>query len=441
MKLFIIFVILIFLQHCSFDNKTGIWQNEKIFSKKENDLFKDLETLNTKKDSFNSIIPVKNNFKFPIPKPKNNYEWKDIYYDKTNNLENLIYNESNKLVFKSKKLSKKIGSNYILSEKNNIITTDLNGNITVYSLNKKIIISKYNFYKKNYKKINKFLNITVENNIIFVADNIGYLYSFDYKKNKIIWAKKRKVGFRSNVKIFNDKLITSDENNNLFFFSKKNGEVLKLIPTEETIIKNQFINNIAMNNNILLFLNTYGSLYAINCENMKILWFNNLNQSLDLNPSNLFNSNQIVTNKDKIFLSTNKNTYILDLWSGGVIYKKNYSSELKPIVLKDHLFSFTKNNLLIAMNIDNGKIIYSHDINQKIADFIEVKKKKVQLKNFLIVNNKIMLFLKNSYLIYFNINGTVNDVLKLPSKINTNPIIINKSLMYLDFKNKLSIIN
>ena len=31
--------------------------------------------------------------------------------------------------------------------------------------------------------------------------------------------------------------------------------------------------------------------------------------------------------------------------------------------------------------------------------------------------------------------------LKLPSKINTNPIIINKSLMYLDFKNKLSIIN
>ena len=95
MKLFIIFVILIFLQHCSFDNKTGIWQNKKIFSKKENDLFKDLETLNTKKDSFNSIIPVKNNFKFPIPKPKNNYEWKDIYYDKSNNYNNFKYKNNN----------------------------------------------------------------------------------------------------------------------------------------------------------------------------------------------------------------------------------------------------------------------------------------------------------------------------------------------------------
>ena len=85
--------------------------------------------------------------------------------------------------------------------------------------------------------------------------------------------KKYKVGFRSNIKILNDKLITSDENNNLFFFNKENGEVLKLIPTEETIVKNQFVNNIAINNNITLFLNTYGSLYAINSETMQILGF------------------------------------------------------------------------------------------------------------------------------------------------------------------------
>ena len=35
----------------------------------------------------------------------------------------------------------------------------------------------------------------------------------------------------------------------------------------------------------------------------------------------------------------------------------------------------------------------------------------------------------------------VDDVFKLPSKLNTNPIIINKSLLYLDSKNKLSIVN
>ena len=441
MKLLIFFIILIFLQNCSFDNKTGIWKNEKTFSKKENDIFKDLKIINTKNDTYNKITIADNNFKFIIPKPKINYEWNDIYYNKKNNFENLIYNELNQLAFKSKKITNKIVNNHILFEKNNIITTDLNGNLIVYSSNSKKIVAKYNFYKKKYKKIKKFLNISVENNIIFVADNIGYLYSYDYEKNKILWAKKYKVGFRSNIKISNDKLITSDENNNLFFFNKENGEVLKSIPTEETIVKNQFVNNIAINNNITLFLNTYGSLYAINSETMQILWFLNLNQSLDLNPSNLFYSNQIVTDKEKIFISSNKSTFIIQLSTGSVIYKKNFSSKFKPIVINNYLFSITNNNLLIAMNINSGKIIYSLDINEEIANFTGTKKKEVQFKNFFFTNNKLMIFLKNSYVIYFKTNGSIDDVFKLPSKINTNPIIINKSLLYLDLKNKLSIVN
>ena len=441
MKLLIFFIILILLQNCSFDNKTGIWKNEKSFSKKENDIFKDLKIINTKNDTYNKITVVDNNFKFIIPKPKINYEWNDIYYNKKNNFENLIYNELNQLAFKSKKITNKIVNNHILFEKNNIITTDLNGNIIVYSSNNKKKVAKYNFYKKKYKKIKKFLNISVENNIIFVADNIGYLYSYDYEKNKILWAKKYKVGFRSNIKISNDKLITSDENNNLFFFNKENGEVLKSIPTEETIVKNQFVNNIAINNNITLFLNTYGSLYAINSETMQILWFLNLNQSLDLNPSNIFIGNQIVNDGKYLAISSNDFTYIIDLNTGSILYKKNFSSFLRPIILDKYLFTITKNNFLITMNINNGKIIYSYDLNSKIAEFLNIKKKDADIKNFMILNEKIIIFLKNSFILITNINGNLEQIRKLPTKINTYPIIIDKSLLYLDKKNKISIID
>ena len=441
MKLLNVFIVLILLQSCSFDNKTGIWNNEKNLSKKENNIFKDFESLNTKNITFDKIIPADNNFKFKITKAISNYEWKDIYYDQTNNFVNLIYNDQNKLTFKSKKITRKTINDYILSENENIITTDQSGNVIVYSLKNKEIITKYNFYKKKYKKIKKFLNVAIEDNKIFVADNIGYLYSFDYKENKILWAKKYKVGFRSNIKISKNKLITSNENNDLFFFNKKNGDVMKLIPTEETIIKNQFINNIAINDNISFFLNTYGSLYAINNEDMRIVWFLNLNQTLDLNPGNLFYGNQIVTDNNKIFVSTNQHTYIIEQITGTIIHRKNFSSEIKPIILKDYLISITKNDLLVLMNINNGKIIYSYDVNQMIANFLDTKKKKIEIKNIFFVNNKIMVLLKNSYVIYFNINGIVEDVFKLPSKMNTNPIIINKSLLYFDFKNKLSIVD
>ena len=441
MKLLNVFVVLVLLQSCSFDNKTGIWNNEKNLSKKENNIFKDFESLNTKNKIFDDIIPADSNFKFKITKAISNYEWKDVYYDQTNNFVNLIYNDQNKLTFKSKKISRKAINDYILSENKNIITTDQSGNIIVYSLKEKKIIAKFNFYQKKYKKIKKNLNISIEDNKIFVADNIGYLYSFDYIENKILWAKKYKVGFRSNIKISKNKLITSNENNDLFFFNKKNGDVMRLIPTEETIIKNQFINNIAINDNISFFLNTYGSLYAINNEDMRIVWFLNLNQTLDLNPSNLFYGNQIVTDENKIFVSTNHHTYIIEQISGTIIHRKNFSSEIKPIILKDYLISITKNDLLVLMNINNGKIIYSYDVNQMIANFLDTKKKKVEIKNIFFVNNKIMVLLKNSYVIYFNINGIVEDVFKLASKINTNPIIINGSLLYFDFKNKLSIVD
>ena len=53
------------------------------------------------------------------------------------------------------------------------------------------------------------------------------------------------------------------KNNNLLFFNKKTGAILRLIPTEETVVKNQFINNLAIDANFSFYLNTYGSLYAV----------------------------------------------------------------------------------------------------------------------------------------------------------------------------------
>ena len=84
----------------------------------------------------------------------------------------------------------------------------------------------------------------------------------------MIWAKNYKVPFRSNLKISQDKLLASNQNNNLYFFNKNTGDIIKLIPTEETTVKNRFINNLSLNNNYHLFLNTYGSLYAV----IKRIW-------------------------------------------------------------------------------------------------------------------------------------------------------------------------
>ena len=442
MKLFYVLVILIIFQSCSFDNKTGIWKNENSISNKDNDLFNELKKISISEDTFNEEITLKKSFKFQKSNPVDNFQWNDIFYSKNNNLKNFKYNYLNRIIFKSKKITRHKVNNYLLFEENNLIVSDQKGNIIVFSINKNKMISKFNFYKKQFKKIKKNLNYIVENNIIYVSDNIGYVYAFDYKNNKILWAKNYKIPFRSNLKILDNKIMVSNQNNNLYFLNKKSGNILKLIPTEETIVKNKFINSLSINkNDTLLFLNSYGSLYSINVKTMRINWFINLNQTLDLNPSNLFFGTQIVNNENKVIISSLNKTYIIDSSNGFIEYKYNFSSLIKPLIHKNIVFFVTKNNLLISLNLNNGKIVYSYDINKQIAEFFNVNKKNAFFKNIMLLNNDIIIFLQNSYTLNFNINGKLKYVSKLPSKINTYPIIIERSILYLDKKNKISIIN
>ena len=59
----------------------------------------------------------------------------------------------------------------------------------------------------------------------------------------------------------------------------------------------------------------------------------------------------------------------------------------------------------------------------------------------MIANNKIFIFLKNSFLLKFEFNGKLKNIEKLPYKINTFPIIIEGSMVFFDFKNRLSVVN
>ena len=101
----------------------------------------------------------------------------------------------------------------------------------------------------------------------------------------------------------------------------------------------------------------------------------------------------------------------------------------------------SKNSFLVAINVKNGNILYSSDINKKIANFLNIKKKEIKIKNMMLINNKIFIFLENSYIIKFNIKGEIEKINKLASKINSQPIIIDSSILYLNSKNRLFIFN
>ncbi len=440
MKFFLTLVFLALLSNCSFDNKSGIWQNNKKVNSKKDNKFKDFEKLYTETKSFESIIEPDNNLQISLDPIKLNLKWTDEFFDDSNNLKNFSYKDLNELVFKSKKLSNHKIKNRILYDSQKIILTDKKGNIIVYSLENQEIVLKYNFYKKKFKKNEKILNIITEDNIVYVADNLGYFYALDILENKLIWAKNHKIPFRSNLKIIDNKIFVADINNSLLLINKENGEKIKNIPTEETTVKNDFINSLAANEDSFFYLNTYGSLYSISKKG-DIKWFVNLNRSLDINPNSLFSSNPLVLNQDKLIVSTDLHLYLLDSNNGSILSKIAITSFFRPLISGKNLFLITKDYLLVCISLDSKKVVYSLDISKKIADYLDTKKKFISLKSSAIINNDIFLFLDNSYLVKFSSLGKIKEINKMPSKLNSFPIFINESIIYLNNKNKLLLLN
>ena len=104
-------------------------------------------------------------------------------------------------------------------------------------------------------------------------------------------------------------------------------------------------------------------------------------------------------------------------------------------------FFITKKNIILAYDIKKNKIIYSYKLNEIVADYLDTKEKNLVLSKFMLLNGEIFIFLKNSYLLVFEINGRIKELKKLPSKIKSFPIVIDNSLLYINHKKKLVIVD
>ena len=442
MKIIYYILVIIFFQSCSFDNKSGIWKNSPEELKKVNKNFKDFKKVILENEIlFDKKVKLNEEFKFFLTQPYSANVWNDLFYTESNVNANFSYSDKNQLVFQSSKLSRKKLDGNILFDRNLLLTSDSKGNIIVYSLEDKKILYKYNFYKKKLKNVKKKLYYILKDGFLYVSDNMGYLYVYNYLENNIIWAKKFDAPFRSNLKIDNNKLFLADENNNLFIVDIRNGNILRKIPSEEILVKNNFVNNLSINKNNIFFLNTFGSLYSINKDDLKVNWFVNVNSSINSNLEKLFDSNEIMILKNNLIITTNNILQVFDSDTGSTKFKIPINSQVSPVVNNDYIFTITKNNYLISVQISTGKIIYSYEINQLISNYLKSKKKEINIKLIRLINSQVYVFLDNAFVVKLSLDGVIKDIFKLPKKMDSNPIFIENSLIYLNNKNKIVILN
>ena len=447
MKNIILIFIVTIIVSCSFDNKTGIWkditdieqESQETKSIIEDNISPRYESIFTKNQIFNEEKKLLKDVDLRLEEPTVIYNWPETYGSKNNNFSNLAYSASNTLIFKSKKLSNSKHKRNFLFYENNLISYDHKGKIFIYSLEYKKKLFEFNFYKKNFKSFKKEIYIAVEKNILYAADNLGYMYAIDLNRKKLIWAKNFGIPFRSNIKIVGKQIFLANQDNVIYSVDTENGDKNWRFSSSITFLKSDFINNFSIDkrNNLLFFINTSGELYSINYLTQKINWVLNFKDSSSSNVTDLFLSQPIVIKNNNLLISTDNAIISYNTLSGTKNWNFPSNSILKPVVTENYTYIFSKNKLLICIENITGEVLWSKNIYNSLNN--KIKNKIVKFTELRIANSKLNLFSESGYLLNLNHNGGKVEYVKQISKngINSEIIFINNNMFLIDKKNRL----
>ncbi len=418
----IFFILLIFIFNgCSFDNKSGIWTNDKnlkseIKNEKTKNLFKKAEII---KDEFNS------NFKINVPlKFKNNIEYGN------NDNSRLNFNLDLKKISRYK-FSKIDNFNYfdptLVFYNDDLIFFDNKGSIIRFNNNSKIIWKK-NYYNKNEKKTLPILNLSVKKKILIVTDSLSKFYALNLDNGEIIWDKNHKVTFISEIKIDDDKFYVVDANNIIYCFSLIDGSKIWEFSTDFELLKSQKKLSIIFDNEKIYFNNSVGNIYSLDKNNGNLVWVTYTKDTNNFLQSFLLKTSKLQMDKDNLYFSNNQNSFFsVEKNSGFVNWKQNINSEIKPIIVENLIFSISTEGLLFILEKNSGNILR---ITNVFDQYNKRKRDKIRPTGMIIDIDSIFITLNNGKMIIVNIgDGKTQSSLNVSRSRISQPFI-NKNYIF-----------
>ena len=417
-KKYIYLVLFLLILNCSFNPNSKFWTKEKkIFVDKSPALVQ----LTDKKKALNEF---NQNFKISIPKnlktKKNSQLNNDGFINFDVNLEKMSkYNFKTISSF----------SNFepeILIDKNQLFYFDSDGSIIKFDINSNVVW-KQNYYSKQDKKSQPILFFGRSGEDLFVADSIANYYVINKNTGKLQWKKKHSSSFNSQIKTFEDKALVIDMENQLRCFSLDTGDLIWSVKTQQSLLRSQKKQSIILINDKVYFSNSIGDVTAVNISNGKIIWQTPTQSNVSFGSTYFLKLSDIISDKKSIFVSNNNNQFFsIDLLSGAINWKQDFSSEVRPAIIGDYLVTISDDGLLIVMNKETGQIVRINDLFKNIK---EKRKKKYQPIGFLVGKFSIYVSTDNGRILVINFSeGKIEKILKLDNNKLQRPVYFNKSL-------------
>ncbi len=417
-KRYLYLIIFLFFLSCSLNPNSKFWTKEKkiLVDKSSTKVL-----LKGKKQSLNEF---NQNFKITLPKnlkvDTNEQLNNDGFINFDVNLEKM-----SKYNFKTIKSF----SNFepeILLDKNHLFYFDSNGTIIKFDNNSNLVW-KQNYYSKQDKKLQPILFFGKSGEDLFIVDSIANYYVINKNSGVLKWKKKHSSSFNSQIKIFQNKALVIDMENQLRCFSLETGQLLWSVKTQQSLLRSQKKQSLILNNEKIFFSNSIGDVTAVNISNGKIIWQTPTQSNVSFGNTYFLKLSDIVSDKNSIFVSNNNYQFFsIDLLSGAINWKQDFSSELRPAIIGDYLVTISDNGLLVVMNKETGQIIRINDLFKNIK---EKRKKNYQPIGFLVGKFYVYVSTNNGRILVVNFKeGKIEKTLKLDGNKLQRPVYFNKSL-------------
>ena len=428
---------------CSFDKRSGIW-NDKSKELKVEVLEENIKPIFSKTEKFKE--EVSSDTIVEIALPSNVDSWVEENFNSNNLLPHLTYEHKKNLIFKSKKILNKIKSNSDfepLVYKDNIFFYDNSGSIFNYSLIDFNMAWEFNFYKKKFKNFPIQINFIIESGNLIVSDNLGYFYNLNIDSGKINWAKNYGIPFKSNLKSDEQFVFGVNQDNKFYSIKHNNGEKRLDLETFPSLLQSKQKSSVGLDkiNKNVFFIASTGEIYSINYSKNVINWiYKTTARSIDKSVD-LFFSSPIVFYKNNILISTSVSTILLNSKTGQVIWELPFSTFVRPIVSNNFIFFITNDGFILNADISTGKVIWSKNLFNKSK---KITRDKIgDVTSIMLVSNEILVTTKKGYFIFIDYkNGKIINYVNADKKgFYSKPVLVNKKIYIVNMKGRLLVFN
>ena len=374
--------------------------------------------------------------------PQSNKDWVYEHFSSNNLYEHLVYEGKFQDIFKKSigdYINKNNDSGSLLVSNEFVFFSDEKGKIYKFDIKNQRVIWELKIYESSLNNYPKNIALYLNSNILYAADNLGFLYSIDTETGKPIWQQNYGVPFSSNLNFYKSILYVVNQNSRLYAFNPIDGEKIWSFESLSGLIKPSRSSSISILNNNLLFTNDVGDVTVIDLNQQVIVWTRNILSQNTISNNLIFKTSNLLIDKKDVFISSNNGDLLnFNFDTGEIKWSQKLSSIQNHISTDKYLFVLTENGFIIAFNKTNGTILWSLNLTKFSRD----SKTVPSYYGLLLASNNLYATSSNGDIYKISANdGTYISHKKINSDLSRAPIIVDNKIFILNRSSELIILN